>query len=91
MNSNNEKIKKLILEIMSTAVEKTNNTEADIFVNFVAHVNSLEVSIYEEGWMQYIKSHNQTKVTIDVVYLDRPEEKVIKKLSDMLKNIDLIA
>ena len=48
MNLNKEKIKNLILEIMAKAIDKTNNSESDVFVNFVAHVNSLEVSIYEE-------------------------------------------
>ena len=93
MNLNKEKIKNLILEIMAKAIDKTNNSESDVFVNFVAHVNSLEVTIHKEGWQKYHDSgySNEMDQSRSVVYLDKKEDVVIKKLEDVLTNINLLA
>ena len=93
MNSNQEKIKLLILEIMVKAIEKTNNSEADIFVSFVAHVNSIEVAIHKYGWNKYHDSgySDEMNPIRKVVYLDKSEKEVMKNLEDVLTDINLIA
>lgn len=47
---NDLKIRELILMIMDKALEKTENTKADVFVDFQAHVKMLDIRIFQNGW-----------------------------------------
>lgn len=46
----NSVIKKLIGEITELAVEITNNTKHDVFVEYRAQINAIQVYIYLNGW-----------------------------------------
>jgi len=76
-------IRQLVLKIMNKAMEKTENTKADVFVDFQGHVKSLCIRVYINGWK---KSELRTdeEVLIDkTVYLIRNKEDVLEKLQDM--------
>lgn len=47
---NKEKKLELVLAILAQAVEISNNTSADIFADFLSHVNGFSVRIYWTGW-----------------------------------------
>jgi hypothetical protein len=42
-------IKKLIGEIIELAIEVTNQTKHDVFVNYSGHVNSINVNYHVNG------------------------------------------
>ena len=45
-----KKINQLVGEITSLAVFLTMNTDMAVFIDFAAHVEVLDVRIYEQGW-----------------------------------------
>lgn len=51
---NDLEIKKLVLMIMNKALEKTENTDADVFVDFQAHVKKLDIRIFQNGWTKEV-------------------------------------
>lgn len=81
---NDLEIRQLVLKIMNKAMEKTENTKSDVFINFMAHVKGLEVRLFKNGWQ---KSELRTDVEADLIdetiYLTRNKEDVLEKLQDM--------
>lgn len=59
-------INQLCADIMRLAVEITNKTEIDVFVEYAGHVLQLSVFIYPEGWDKKEETHN----TLHKMYLD---------------------
>lgn len=47
---NDLEIRELVLKIMNEAMDKTENTKADVFVDFQAHVKELVLRILKSGW-----------------------------------------
>ena len=71
----------LVLDIMQLAVEISENTKTDVFVDYSGHVNQLSVRIYVGGW------EKDKEYYIRNVYLneteDRTEEDIIKSLEEI--------
>jgi hypothetical protein len=66
-------IKKLIGEIIELAIEVTNQTKHDVFVNYSGHVNSINVNYHVNG---YYSGAPQTYI-VDL-YIDLDENKISK-------------
>ena len=80
-----------VLKIMELAIKKTIPGKRDVFVNFSAHVGTLSVSIYKDGWG--LKKEADFKN--DHIYLDdeailykEHEEMLEKELDNVIKIIE---
>lgn len=51
--------------IMNKAIEKTENTKADVFIDFQAHVKKLDIRIFQDGWAKEASAISKS------VYLDK--------------------
>ena len=77
-------IRQLVLKIMNKAMEKTENTKADIFVDFQGHVKTLDIRVYINGWKR-----KEDQISDDVViykgvsFKHDSKESAIEKLQDM--------
>ena len=45
-----DKKMQLVLDIMQLAVEISENTKTDVFVNYAGHVDELGIMIFYSGW-----------------------------------------
>ena len=75
-----------VLKIMELALIKTIPGKKDIFVNFSAHVGSLSVTIYKNGWSIV----QEADLKNDFIYIDDEtlsDEKTKKLVEDELDNI----
>ena len=75
-----------VLKIMELAIKKTIPGKRDVFVNFSAHVGTLSVSIYKDGWG--LKKEADFKN--DFIYIDDEtlcDEKTEKLVEEELDNI----
>lgn len=88
MSLNKSRIKQLVLDIMTLAIEKTETTKADVFVNYGAHVNLFEIRINPTGWINSSERADDFEEIKKDVYLDQDEEIVIEKLENMLQSIE---
>jgi len=86
----NKSINQLVGEITSLAVMITSNTNADVFIDYSAHCDSLEIRIFKDGWENHcgpdIEEDAYTKIGPR-----RNEENVIKKQQEIEKQLVRIA
>ena len=74
-------IKKLIAKIMVLAVSKSQKTKSDIFVDFAAHINELQIRIYTNGW-------NKDKAEPDIcIFIDLDVGKYLTE-EDIIENLE---
>lgn len=59
-----KKYRDKVLKIMELAIKKTIPNKRDVFVNFSAHVGTLSVSIYKDGW-GLKKEAEKVKIELD--------------------------
>ena len=71
----------LVLDIMQLGVEITENTEADVFVNYSGHVDQLSVRIYEDGLGKGKAPYRKDIYLNTEVY--RTEEVIIRNLEEI--------
>lgn len=77
-------IRQTVLKIMNKAMEKTENTKSDVFVDFQGHVKSLSVRVYISGWKrEEERTHDDVVICKDVSFKHEPKESTIKKLQEM--------
>ena len=76
---------------MELAIKKTIPNKRDVFVNFFAHVGTLSVSIYKDGW----ELKKEADFKNDHIYLDdesilykEHEEMLEKELDNVIKIIE---
>lgn len=72
-----------VLEILALAIDITNNTEADVFVDYSGHVNSLYVKVFLKGWTPEYLKHDLYKI----LYLNRDVVNELQEIIDYLKEI----
>lgn len=86
----NKSINQLVGEITSLAVVITTNTDIDVFTNYVAHCNNVEISIHKDGWV-----NNHTPDVFETVHMEqnsyKTEKDIIKKLEEVEKQLIRIA
>ena len=75
------KIMKLVLDIMQLAVEISENTKTDVFVEYAGHVDQLSVRIYEYGWRKGKEHYDR------YVYLDTDENRTEEDITETLEEI----
>ena len=72
----------LVLDIMQLAVEISENTKADVFVEYSGHVDQLSVRIYKGGWEK-----GKDEELYKNIYLNangyRTEEDIIASLEEI--------
>lgn len=74
----------LIFQIIEKAIEVTNTTKADAFVNYSGHVNCFSIDIHTFGW-----STNHLADYSKSIYLNKVTEKEKnKKLIEILEKLD---
>ena len=80
-----------VLKIMELALIKTFPGKRDIFVKFSAHIGTLSVSIYKDGW----ELKKEADFKNDHIYLDdesilykEHEEMLEKELDNVIKIIE---
>lgn len=71
----------LVLDIMKLGVEISQNTTADVFVDYSGHVNQLSVRIYVGGW------EKDKEYYIRNVYLNEAEDRTEEDIIDVLEEI----
>ena len=71
----------LVLDIMKLGVEISQNTTTDVFVNYIGHVDQLDIMIFHGGW-EKDKEHYSRNVYLDIK-LGRSEEDIIKSLEEI--------
>ena len=77
-------IRQMVLKIMNKAIEKTENTKADVFVDFQGHVKTLDIHVHINGWKRKEEQTSDDVVIYkDVSFKHEPKESVIEKLQDM--------
>ena len=86
-----KKYRNKVLKIMELAIKKTIPNKRDVFVNFFAHVGTLSVSIYKDGW----ELKKEADFKNDHIYLDdesilykEHEEMLEKELDNVIKIIE---
>lgn len=73
-------IKILILKIVNKAMLVSNNTKADVFVNYSSHINNLTVFYYIDGW-----DKDEDFNYYEEIYIDKQtREETIAKLRNIL-------
>ena len=81
-----------IINIMGKAIDITENSDADVFVEYSAHCNLFEVRIFTSGWRSSIDPD-----AVYRLYLDSPAngfstyEDVDTKLDDILGKLNTIS
>lgn len=86
----NKSISQLVGEITSLAVIITTNTDTDVFINYSAHCDDLEIRIHSDGW----KTNSRPDIIEDVFTKSskyRTEREVMKKLYETEKQLIKIA
>ena len=73
----------LVTAITELAIDITNNTEADVFVDYSGHVNSLYVKVFLKGWTPEYLKHDLYKI----LYLERDNVNELQEIIDYLKAI----
>lgn len=81
---NDLEIRELVLKIMNEAMDKTENTKADVFVDFQAHVKELVLRILKSGW----KNRKVEEEIYKSVYLNDPG--AIEQLEEMYNLINFL-
>jgi hypothetical protein len=76
-------IRQMVLKIMNKAIEKTENTKAEVFVEFRAHVKILEVRIFENGWRPAEIRTDMDTLVEKRINLDYSKESVLEELQTM--------
>ena len=72
-----------VLEILELAIDITNNTKADVFVDYSGHINGLSVKVLLEGWKPEYEKLDFNKI----LYLDRDNVNELQEIIDYLKAI----
>lgn len=86
----NRNINQLVGEIVSLAVLITSNTKADVFINYSAHCDVLNIAIHSDGWKSGVSSDiDQAVYTKPDKY--RSEEDLVKKLTLIKRELIKIA
>jgi len=75
------KIMKLVLDIMQLAVEISENTKTDVFVDYAGHVDQLRMRIYVDGWEDG-KEHYSRNIYLNTNAY-RVEEDIIETLEEI--------
>lgn len=74
-------VKKLIGEISELAYEVTNKTKHDVFVDYKAHVNSIQVQVHINGW----ENSKEPETILNLSMNWQP--KIIKKLKQTKRKL----
>lgn len=72
-----------VREILTLAIDITNNTEADVFVDYSGHINGLSVRVFLKGWKPEYDKYDFNKI----LYLDRDNVNELQEIIDYLKEI----
>lgn len=72
-------VAKVVGDIMVLGVKISNETDADVFVNFSGHVNEISVQIHTRGWKD--SSHPTLS---DSCYLEKTHIKTLRGIRDTL-------
>ena len=74
----------LAQRILKLAIEITNNTETDVFVNYSGHVDYIGISVYLQGWnREYDEDYKE-----EIWFKLSNEEQNLKKLEDTIKYLE---
>ena len=49
-----KKIQELVLKVVNSALNVTYDTNHDVFVYFEAHVKTIQVAIFKNGWTELV-------------------------------------
>jgi hypothetical protein len=77
-------IKKLIGEITELAVQVTNNTKHDVFVDYRAHINTFAIIVHIDGWD---KNRNPKEILRLSLNWDDEKIKKLKQTKRKLKKL----
>jgi hypothetical protein len=81
-----------IQRILKLAIEITNNTKADVFVEYSGHINCISIRAYWQGWIENTDWDYAVEVYFDI-YSEEVCEKqlqgIINKLEEVQKNGDM--
>lgn len=76
-----EDIKELLQKIIVKAYEVNENTNHTVFVEFIGHMNWLDVDIYTNGWKR--------STSADIKYeADLHSEDVLEQLKEILEKLE---
>ena len=81
-------IKVKIAKIFGKAFEVSENTAADIFVDYSPHCKSVSVRIYENGWDYELSPDAKFNVYYDVDDVYRTYDEVHNKLDEILNKLE---
>jgi peptidoglycan hydrolase CwlO-like protein len=90
---------KLILEIMDLAINISQNSIVDVFVDYSGHVNNMRIRVYEQGWSSAHITTNYTLWLTDepiaelqeiLTYLQsfRTEATIIAALDEKIEDLE---
>lgn len=82
--SNIEKKLDSIQRILKLAIEITNNTKADVFVDYSGHVNSISIRAYLQGW----GVERNTDYSKDIYFNVFSENECEKELQETIKILE---
>ena len=77
-----DKKMQLVLDIMQLGVEISKNTEADVFVSYSGHVDSLDIMIFYNGWSDGRSGDYKKSIYLDTAKY-RTEEDIIDVLDEI--------
>lgn len=71
----------LVLDIMQLAVEISENTKTDVFVDYSGHVDSLDIGVFYGGWSEGRSADYTKGVYLNTKY--RTEDDIIEILEEI--------
>ena len=72
----------LVLDILQLAVEISQNTKTDVFVDYSGHVDLLKVMIFNSGWSDGSSGDYKKSIYLDTTEY-RTEEDIINVLDEI--------
>lgn len=86
----NEKVQSLIVRILETAYKITTQTETTVFCNYMAHINVLQVQVYNNGWVINAKKDSNIEIVLEPSYQAETFEEIINSLEECYEYLRLI-
>ena len=77
-----------ITTILGKAMDISENTEVDVFVDYAPHCKSIDVRVFNNGWSYNLKPDASFTVYYDVDGSFRTEEKIHTKLDEIINKLD---